>query len=163
MSNALMNGKSSPADASPPAPTWEQLAAAGRLADAIAAYVAHYDWTTFAELCRRLQPYFETNGEMAMELRPNVVLWCGVSQAFADAVVGLVRDHRVYLHPCTTLSYMVDGGILPMPLAKFPPASGYRRPHWLPVALRTVPIRTAKDKGAGRVRAIEPRRKAVRS
>jgi hypothetical protein len=163
MSNPEKNGKAAGVHGpGPPALAWERLAAAGRVADAIAAYVQHYDWVTFAELCRRFESYTATAGNTALELRPNVVVWVGMSETFAAAITTLIGERRVFMHPCATLSYMIDGGMLTMPLAKDPPPAGYTRPRWLPVALRVVPLRQGTRKGRNPKRSIEPRRKAAR-
>lgn len=115
---------------------WETPAREGRLADAIEAYVRQYDWVTFVELGRRLDPYFDLKGSWALEVAPNVILWLGMSQQFVDAVEELRHAKRVWAWPSSFLTYMIDGGGLKLPLAKRIPKTGYKKERWLPVTLR---------------------------
>jgi hypothetical protein len=142
------------------APTlaWEDFARAGRLADAIAAYVARMDWTTFVELEQRLAPYFEIEGNASIESAPNTFIWTGMSEPFAEAMLQLIDEGRLHLHPATSLTYVLDGGALRLPVAKRPPPGGYARPRWLPVLLRVVPI----DNATGNQIELLKRRPAVR-
>jgi hypothetical protein len=145
----------------PPLPPldWEAHARAGRLADAIAAYVARMDWTTFVELEQRLAPYFEVEGNASIELAiANTFVWTGMSEPFAEAVLQLIDEGRLHLHPATSLTYVLDGGVLRLPVAKSPPPGGYARPRWLPVLLRVVPI----DNATGNQIGLLKRRAAVR-
>lgn len=115
---------------------WEAPAREGRLADAIEAYVKQYDWVTFPELQRRLEPFAEVEGTMALELVPNVVLWVGMSEPFADAIQQLQREKRIWPWPTSALTYMIDGGMLKIPIAKRLPKGGYKHERWLPVCFR---------------------------
>ena len=120
---------------------WETPAREGRLADAIEAYVRQYDWVTFVELGRRLEPFFELKGTWALEIAPNVILWLGMSQPFVDAVEHLRHEHRVWVWPSSFLTYMFDGGCLKLPIAKRIPKAGYKKERWLPVTLRVVELK----------------------
>lgn len=118
------------------------------LADTIVSIVRKYDYVTFAELPRRLSDRGHTNtsGDSSIELPGNLVLWAGLSVELVEAIRGLLSTKRLFLHPATTSTYMIDGGLLTLPIAKRAMPKGYRNPHWLPVCLRTVPI-AAKRKG----------------
>jgi hypothetical protein len=118
---------------------WEEMAAAGRLADAVVEYVRANDWVSFPELQQRLGAYLETGGDVCLELRTNLVVWAGMSQAFADLVQGLLAAGRLSLHPASVMTYLIDGGMLRLPLAKRD--REYRKPHWSPACLRVVPLR----------------------
>jgi hypothetical protein len=135
---------------------WRAPAARGDLADAIEAYVKGYDWVTFPELMRKLEPHVAggVRGPWALcsPQDPNVILWTGMSQAFQDAVRALLAAHRLFLHPAHLLTYLTDGGLLRMPLAKRVPKGGYQEPHWVPTCLRTVPMRERRRR-AGRAPA----------
>jgi hypothetical protein len=130
---------------------WEQHAAAGRLNEAIVAYVTKYDWVTFVELQNRFDHYRDTRGDLCLFLGdeyPNIILWAGMSRAFVDLLERLQKDKRVFAHVASPLSYLHDGGMLKMPLAKR--AHKYKELHWLPVCLRVVPI----GQGRGRKKGV---------
>lgn len=115
---------------------WEQAAREGRLADAIEAYVKHYDWVTFPELLRRLEPFTEVRGSFALEIAPNVILWLGMSEQIIDAVQQLQREKRIWPWPSSVFVHLIDGGLLKLPIAKRLPKGGYKKERWLPVTLR---------------------------
>ena len=124
---------------------WRAPAERGDLAGAIEAYVKAYDWVTFPELMRKLEPHVPggVRGEWAIctPADPNLILWTGMSEPFKDALRGLLAERRLFFHPAELLTYLVDGGLMRMPLASRPPKDGYKAPHWLPTCLRTVPMR----------------------
>ena len=126
---------------------WQQPAREGRLADAIEAYVRAYDWVTFVELLRRLEPFAEVRGSMALEIAPNVILWVGMSEAFVNAIEDLRQAKRLFAEPTVRLTYLIDGGGLKAPIAKRIPKGGYKKEHWLPVCLRVKqdPIRRKRS------------------
>lgn len=117
---------------------WESLAREGRLADAIEAYVKQYDWVTFAELLHRMDGFADVRGTIALEIAPNVVLYAGLSDAFADAVRQLQSEKRIWPYPTSMLTYFIDGGGLTIPLAKRIPKGGYKQQRWLPVCFRVI-------------------------
>ena len=120
---------------------WGRLAREGDIEGAIVSYVEENDWVTFPELCRQLEQFLETRGTHAVAMRePTLILWLGMSERLADAFDTVLRAGRVYPHSASLLTYLVDGGILHLPLAKRIPRNGYKTEHWLPVCLRTVPI-----------------------
>ena len=50
----------------------------------------------------------------------------------------LTEADLIWRQPCTVLSYLVDGAMLQMPLAKRPPKQGYATPHWAPACFRPI-------------------------
>ena len=70
---------------------------------------------------------------------PNLVLWPWCSEAFADAMMNLVRSRAIALEPTSPLVYLVDGRLPTLPIAKRPPKGGYAKPHWLPVVFNLSP------------------------
>jgi hypothetical protein len=126
-------------------PAWAGLAAAGRYEEAVLALVRKYDYVTFAELQQKLAPYLPTDGSQALTLtHENLIVWLGMSEAFCDLMQRLFREQRLFAHPSSYLSYMMDGRLPGLPLAKRPPKGGYRTPHWVPVCLRLVPLPETK-------------------
>ena len=118
---------------------WLEHAQAGRLAGAVVEYVRSRDWVSFPELRGALEPYFSVRGDSRLDIADNVTLWAGLSAEFADTIADLERAHRLFFHPASLMVYLVDGGVLNLPVAKRLPKGGYKSLHWLPVVLRTVP------------------------
>ncbi len=90
-------------------------------------------YVSFVELERHLGADMAGDGCVTLGDNANVVLWSGISDAFAEAVSGLLRAGAVRLVPTSSLTYAVDGKLLALPVVKG--AYHYRRPHWLPVVL----------------------------
>lgn len=110
---------------------------------AVLAYVVKFDWVTFVEIQRRLKDAeVETKGELAIcsPQDPNLIFWANCNESFVELIAGMLKRKEVYFHPAHYLSYLADGGMLNMPIAQRPPTSGYKKPHWLPVCFRTVPL-----------------------
>jgi hypothetical protein len=101
------------------------------------------DWITgnrgvsFAELRGWLEHKgMATDGTWSWEIKPNVVVWAGMSQEFVDFLNALRATKRTQLRPLDAFSGMLiygcDGEMLALPYAKRPPAKGYKDPHWIP-------------------------------
>jgi len=103
------------------------------------------------EIVRRGGPGGTTHGELLNHLgnehrgdesvgndATNTVMLCGLSTAVADAIIQLFADKRLEAHPCDPMVMLFDGCPIPanMPMAKRPPAGGYKHPHFLPVVLQ---------------------------
>lgn len=74
------------------------------------------------------------SGRLAVEVGvPNLWIWAQVSEGFAAAFDEL--RPLTELEPCHPLVYLLDGAIPRLPIAKRPPANGYRAPHWMPVVV----------------------------
>lgn len=117
---------------------FENLAAAGDLEAAVIELIRVYDNVSFVELNRYLEPFAEVGGEHGIRIAPNLTVWEGMSAELADLVRRLWSEARIHFHPCSSFSYMLDGGGLTLPVAKRPPKSGYRNLRWLPVVMRIV-------------------------
>ena|SRR5579859_6146409 len=70
---------------------------------------------------------FEVNNENCS----NIVFWSGISEEAFDALRGLIDRNKIHPKPAHLFSYMADGRVLRLPLAKS--ARHYKEPHWLPV------------------------------
>lgn len=121
---------------------YETLAKEGRLGDAMVSYVRAMDWVSFPELQRALAPYMPTTGDSAIEFPKNLVVWLGMSREFVDILLDLTHRKVLHYHSACVLTHLVDGGVLRLPVAKDPKRAeaGYKKPHWLPVCLRVVPL-----------------------
>jgi hypothetical protein len=90
-------------------------------------------YVSFVELARLLEERgVNAAGEVSMQnaARPNLVLWAGMSEEFYACVDELLSSKLVELVPASPLSYLVDGGMLDLPLARRVPKAGYKEPHW---------------------------------
>jgi hypothetical protein len=99
---------------------------------AILDYVKAHPGTTFVELEQVLGE--SMRGPRALFAGPaehNIVLWDGVSQEFIDTILALRESGELVVRPTHYLTYVVDGNLLQLPLAK---RAKYKAPHWLPVA-----------------------------
>lgn len=121
------------------ATTWGRLALAGDLEGAIVEYIRQMDHVSFAELQRHLGAFVEIQGDLTMYIAPHIMVWGGMSDRFAQAVDSLLKQRRVFLHPTLWLTYLIDGCVPLLPVARRPPRAGYKADHWLPCVLRLVP------------------------
>jgi hypothetical protein len=116
---------------------WENLARDGQLADAMVSYVADHVGTTFAELEQRFSPWAEGPQVGFGRVNWGVYFWV-MATSLVDVVIPLLetRTPRLYLFPCSTFLYLIDGCSLRFPLVKGRERI-YDKPHWLPVTLGT--------------------------
>lgn len=110
-------------------------------------YIRTEDYVSFAELDRWLEARgVSTRGPYCIEIAPGVVLWGAVSEQYCDIVDALLP--HLELVPCSSLLvYMVDGMLSGLPIAIRPPKAGYKKPHWLPVTMRTKQRATTAEVG----------------
>jgi hypothetical protein len=104
--------------------------------------VAKRDYVSFAEFDRFLaEAGIEAKGELAATYGEgeNLVLWQAMSQDYVDAVGEWIAAKAIFIHPASLLTYIADGMVNTLPLAKRVPKGGYKKPHWLPVCFRLVP------------------------
>lgn len=128
-------------------PLWIVAAQYGSLSEAILAYVRAHDNVSFPELRDHLGDYFDVRGDCRLMLDNNVCLWANLSQELADAVAGLHQAGKLFFRPVSELTYLIDGCVLTLPLAKRVPKGGYQVPHWLPVVMRLEPPKQRRAKG----------------
>lgn len=109
-----------------------------QMADAILELVTERETVTFAELVNYISGF---SGEYQLSHgRPNVVIWPSASETAADALNQLRAENKIFMHPANILSYICDGVVPNMPVAKRIPNNGYKKPRWLPVCFCTYPI-----------------------
>jgi hypothetical protein len=102
--------------------------------------ITRFPGTSFVELERVLDrldyPY---EGDRVLEVHGNIVLWSGWTDDAAELVLELARDGRVHFNPTSPLTYMADGKMLRLPIAKRPPKNGYKTPRWAPCTIEAGP------------------------
>jgi hypothetical protein len=117
----------------------EKLLEAGMIDAAIVELVRERDYVSMVEIERFLKDKMPVKGDVAI-VAPNfenIFLWGGVSEEFVDVVMRLMNEKQIYAHPADWMSYLIDGGMLQLPIAKR--AHQYKKPHWLPVCFRVTP------------------------
>jgi hypothetical protein len=115
---------------------WTSKAQAGDLVGAAVEYIRVKDYVSFPELQRMLSPYIPTEGDLALEIQPHLLIWANVSEEFADIMRLLQAGGEVERHPASILTYLADGGMLTLPVAKRVPNGGYKTDHWIPTVFR---------------------------
>lgn len=101
-------------------------------------FVRKWRHVSFVELERLLGDQMAGNCDITLR-DENTILWCGVSEQFAEIFNDMVKAGAVRLVPTSLFVYLVDGKTLTLPLVKG--RYHYKQPHWLPVVL-DVPERT---------------------
>lgn len=102
------------------------------LAQQIIEYIRQNSDATFGGLMHRFPNHFE--GDRTWEILPNVVLWTGMTEEFVKAMMEV--KPKLEVAGTSLLVYMIDGGLLKLPIAKRPTKKGYKTEHWLPVIFR---------------------------
>jgi hypothetical protein len=69
-----------------------------------------------------------------MEIRPNLIIWMGVSEEFSEAL--RCAQDRIVMCQADFFTYLIDGGIIDLPRAKS--VREYKQLHWLPVVFRPI-------------------------
>jgi hypothetical protein len=130
----------------------DELLQEGKLAEALVQRVSEHDWVSFPEALRFLGQKMCVEGDHSITFTsdPNLIVWADVSQEFSDLVIQLIKDRKLYFHGSSALIYMIDGGMLNLPIVKRVSRKPYKNPHWLPVCLRTVPLDTKTSRSRRR-------------
>ena len=104
------------------------------LKERVLAFVRERDSVSFAELAREFVEFREGEHAVCMGAGANVVLWMGLTEEASVAFDLLRRESSVVTLPTTVLTYVVDGHMLKLPIAKT--TRPYKTLHWMPVVLR---------------------------
>lgn len=96
---------------------------------------------SFVELLNELP---EERGEFTMHLPgyESIVLWTGMSEMLARLVSEMIAEKQVHPHPASHLTYMIDGAVPQMDVAKS--LRQYKEPRWFPVTLHHSPYKENK-------------------
>jgi hypothetical protein len=91
---------------------------------------------TFVELANYMRNHIPVEGDYALELSPNTIIWQCLSAEFCNAFHSVRKQIELISGGSyTLLTYTYDGTTLPLPIAKRPPKNGYKEPHWFPVTI----------------------------
>lgn len=96
------------------------------------------DYVTFVEIMKALGNQAKGDQVMASVHQPNVILWANMAPEVIHAIQSLVDRRLISYAPAQVSTYLIDGCILQLPLARRIPEGGYKTPHWLPVCFRPV-------------------------
>lgn len=75
----------------------------------------------------------EGEGDLCLQILPNVILWCDMSKTAVEAIEWLKKQKSIEPRTCSPVIYMIDGWSLNLPIAKRPREQGYKTLHWLPL------------------------------
>ena len=120
-------------------PPWDrmyELGSAGRFDDLAVYFVQETTGADVSALDYALRPFMPTCGDVTLLAAPNLVIWNRASEQFADLIVRLVRQKRLFAHP--SHHWRAGPGL---PLAKRPFQRNYARPHWLPAVFNIQPTK----------------------
>jgi hypothetical protein len=116
----------------------------GALKERILRFVDERDWVTFAALHRHFAGDARAQTELA--LPGNRIVWSGLPQSIADAVLELLDEGQMAALPGNKGAYRRDGRVLNLPVERHIPPEGHSEPHWFPVLLRSARAVTAENK-----------------
>ena len=133
----------------------------GVMEDQIFNFVEERDYVTFVEIQREFSEVMDVKGKYALETCKNGILWVGLSEELHSVLRNLLVSKRIYAHPASRLTYLVDGACLSLPTPKNLPKDGlhvgYEQPVWIPSCLRVCPYDPQEERV---LRSIEKSRKA---
>lgn len=97
---------------------------------------------SFVEIKRCFE---ETDGDTYMFWdNQTVMLWEKMSSKLVDLLQGMLKSEEITMSTTTVLTYLIDGGILRLPVAKQLNRK-YKKTRWLPVVFN--PREQASDGG----------------
>ena len=85
------------------------------------------------ELCDQVEGF---RGDYDWIIGTNTIIWSGVSEDAIKAMNELLNEKEVVGSGASLLVYLVDGGMLKLPLAKSLKTK-YKKPHWIPLTFST--------------------------
>ena len=135
-------------------------AAIERMKAEILKVVTDLDHVSFVNLRDRVDGFQDKDGVVCSldfpDDRGYVVLWAQVSEPASAALNELLAEGKIHHAPCESLVYLIDGGMLKLPIVKrVPPKGGFKKEHWLPLVFRPGPAKTKSDAAIERARAAK--------
>jgi hypothetical protein len=106
-----------------------------RIKATLLAYIREHRYgLSFVNLKDAVGADADGNYELAYAPNPSILFWQGMSAEFVAAVGELMTERAIELNSTPSLTYMIDGRMLRLPLAKR--LRHYKEPHWAPVSVR---------------------------
>lgn len=116
----------------------ERIAEAGDILGGLEQFIKDQDWVTMVEIGQFLTGCsIDTKGNLEWGIDDlNLVFWAGMSDEFCDIMAELKDRKTTQMEATNPMTYLIDGAMLSLPLAKRPPRQGYKDPHWAPICFR---------------------------
>ena len=115
----------------------------GFMEDQVFDFIEERDHVTFVEIQKEFSELIDVKGKYALELCKNGILWTGLSKELHEVLRNLLNSKRIFVHPASRITYLIDGTCLSLPTPKKLPKDGlhvgYEQPVWIPSCLRTCP------------------------
>lgn len=130
-------------DLARPVPLADQINHRDNFKNFLVSLIKERDHVSFVEIKRfGREAGFNVDGDRSAtwDTDLNLILWNGISGELLAAINSLLADKVIFMQPASYFTYFADGEVLNLPVAKRPPAGGYKRPRWLPVVFRVVPF-----------------------
>lgn len=108
------------------------------LQDQVLEYVEKQNNVTFAELSKMFPQFRGGNMAICAPDHPNTVIWCDMQEEAASIIDNLIKAGKVHFYPTSSLTYMIDGITLKLPIAKT--RRQYKNEHWFPVVIKRGPF-----------------------
>lgn len=91
---------------------------------------------SFAELDNKINGF--SGGDRSIQADPdlNICIWDGMTQEATTSMIYLLENNFIKFKPADVLIYVMDGGLLKMPIAK--QKRNYKEMHWLPTTIDAV-------------------------
>lgn len=106
----------------------------GSLKREVVDYIKDYGNVSFVELERKFPNHF--SGDYSFRAKKdNVYFWTNMTKQMVTIIGDLVKEEIIEFSPTSFMTYLIDGKILQMDVAKKPPKGGYKTPRWLPVVM----------------------------
>ena len=108
----------------------------GKYVEAGVKYIFDNNYVSFVELERLFSPYITVKGDYCIThpTHRTIKYWCGVSKEFFEIFTKIKGHEGITLAKATPLTYLTDGCIIKMELAKRD-NHPYKTDRWLPVVL----------------------------
>jgi len=102
--------------------------------DNLVQFIKDFDYVSSVELVRR----FDCKGDRCIGFPENnhVILFYGFNEIASKMIVELINEKKVFFQPASQLSYLADGGLMNLPIAKGKDMKKYKTDHWLPCTIR---------------------------
>lgn len=94
-------------------------------------YCCEYCDVTFVTIEDMLREHITVKGNGYLEIKPNCIVWAGMSDAFLD--FWHIIENKISLRKTGPFIYIYDGKALLFPICNS--IRKYKKPHWYPVTI----------------------------
>ncbi len=100
-------------------------------------YIKKEDHVSFLEIERLFKSVgFPYKGSLPLcsDTDENILYWNGWNKGAIKIISKVLRDGGIFINPTDTITYVIDGGGLDLPIARNSDEK-YKVPHWQPITL----------------------------